>query len=74
LNKRSDVKDEKDFLLITTSTPKVICHFYHPDFRRCSLMTKHLETLAEKHFTTKFIKLQAEKAPFLVERLKVGDY
>lgn len=34
-------------------------------------MHAHLETLAEKHFDTRIIRINVENAPFLVERLKV---
>ena len=63
--------DEKQLFDVTTSQPRVVCHFYHPDFRRCAIMNKHLREIAPHHFTTKFVYLNAEKAPFLLERLKV---
>jgi len=34
-------------------------------------MDKHLATLARRHLPTKFLRVDAEKAPFLVERLRV---
>jgi len=34
-------------------------------------MDVHLEKLAEKHFDTKIARINVEKAPFLVERLKI---
>ncbi|PIN06821.1 ATP binding protein [Handroanthus impetiginosus] len=39
---------------------QVICHFYHREFHCCKIMDKHLKALASRHFTTKFIKLEAE--------------
>lgn len=38
---------------------------------RCRILDKHLAILAKKHVETKFIKLNVEKAPFLVERLRI---
>lgn len=38
---------------------------------RCKILDKHLALLAKKHVETKFIKLNAEKAPFLSERLRI---
>lgn len=38
---------------------------------RCLILDKHLTALAKKHIETKFIKLNAEKAPFLCERLRI---
>ena len=34
-------------------------------------MDKHLDTLAKLHLETKFCRIDAEKSPFLTERLKV---
>ncbi|KAJ3330920.1 hypothetical protein HDU76_004506 [Blyttiomyces sp. JEL0837] len=66
-----DIMTEKEILDITTKTDKCIVHFYHKEFRRCKLMDKHLEILSRKHFTTRFVKIDVERCPFLVERLKV---
>ena len=34
-------------------------------------MDKHLLELAKQHWETKFLKINAEKSPFLTERLKI---
>ena len=34
-------------------------------------MDKHLAILSKIHFETKFVKIDAEKSPFLTERLKI---
>ncbi|BBG95404.1 phosducin-like protein 3 homolog [Prunus dulcis] len=62
---------EGDFLGEVTGTEKAICHFYHQEFYRCKIMDKHLKTLASKHVDTKFIKLDAENAPFFITKLGV---
>ncbi|KAF4378160.1 hypothetical protein CsatB_025007 [Cannabis sativa] len=62
---------EGDFLGEVTGSEKVICHFYHHDFYRCKIMDKHLKTLATKYLDTKFIKLDAENAPFFITKLGV---
>ncbi|KAL7144196.1 hypothetical protein ABFS83_08G242800 [Erythranthe nasuta] len=62
---------EADFLSEVTGTDKVICHFYHREFYRCKIMDKHLKTLSLRHFTTKFVKLDAENAPFFVSKLGI---
>ena len=41
-----------------------MCHFYRSS-RPCDSMHRHLALLAAQHLETKFVKLQAEKAPFL---------
>ncbi|ORY41232.1 thioredoxin-like protein [Rhizoclosmatium globosum] len=66
-----NILSEKEVLNITTSTDKVVVHFYHKEFRRCQIMDRHLGTLARKHYKTRFVKIDVEVCPFLVERLKI---
>ncbi|KAI9335236.1 thioredoxin-like protein [Obelidium mucronatum] len=66
-----NILSEKEVLSITTSIDKVVVHFYHKEFRRCQIMDRHLGTLARKHPKTRFIKIDVEVCPFLVDRLKV---
>ncbi|KAG2211884.1 hypothetical protein INT47_004571, partial [Mucor saturninus] len=67
----TDITKEKEFMDITTSEKYVVGHFYHKDFRRCKIMDTHLETLAQKYYDTRFIKIEVQNAPFLVEKLQV---
>ncbi|XP_033115608.1 phosducin-like protein 3 [Anneissia japonica] len=69
--KYSEILKEKDILEVTTNERHVILHFYHQDFRRCAIVDKHLQSLSQKHFQTKFCKVDAEKALFFVKKLKV---
>ena len=62
---------EGDFLGEVTGSEKVICHFYHREFYRCKIIDKHLKSLAPMHIDTKFIKLDAENAPFFVTKLAI---
>ncbi|KAK4773720.1 hypothetical protein SAY87_028739 [Trapa incisa] len=62
---------EGEFLGEVTQSEKAICHFYHQEFYRCKIMDKHLKSLATRHFDTKFIKLDAENAPFFVTKLGI---
>lgn len=62
---------EGDFLGEVTGSEKVICHFYHHGFYRCKIVDKHLKSLAPRHLDTKFIKLDAENAPFFVTKLGI---
>ncbi|XP_010521992.1 PREDICTED: thioredoxin domain-containing protein PLP3A-like [Tarenaya hassleriana] len=62
---------EGDFLGEVTGSEKVICHFYHKEFYRCKIMDKHLKALTPRHTDTKFIKLDAENAPFFVTKLAI---
>lgn len=67
----TDIAKEKEFMDITTSEKYVVGHFYHKDFRRCKIMDTHLESLAEKYYDTRFIKIDVQNAPFLVEKLQI---
>lgn len=66
-----ELHDEKTLMDLTTSTKNCIVHFFHSDFRRCKIMDGHLETLAPMHAESRFIRIDVDKAPFLVERLAV---
>lgn len=50
---------------------QVCVHFFHKDFERCKLMDRRLSELAQQLLSVRFVRIDAEKAPFLVERLKV---
>lgn len=65
---REIIQDE--FLAEVTSSMFVVCHFYHRDFSRCEIMNHHLAKLAPRHVETKFIKIDADKAPFFVEKVQ----
>ncbi|KAI8098439.1 thioredoxin-like protein [Gilbertella persicaria] len=67
----TDISKEKEFMDITTSEKYVVGHFYHRDFRRCKIMDTHLESLAKKYYDTRFIKIDVQNAPFLVEKLQI---
>ncbi|XP_038145598.1 thioredoxin domain-containing protein 9 [Cyprinodon tularosa] len=66
-----EISSEKDFFGEVKESKNVVCHFYRNSTFRCKIMDKHLGILAKKHVETKFIKLNAEKAPFLTERLRI---
>ncbi|CAN0408120.1 unnamed protein product [Ectocarpus sp. 8 AP-2014] len=65
---REIVQDE--FLPEVTSSEKVVVHFYHKDFQRCKVMDMRLGELAPRHLETKFLRIDAEKAPFFVQKLQ----
>lgn len=50
---------EGDFLEVVTTTPRVVCHFFHSDFERCKLLDQHLTALARMYIDTRFIRLSA---------------
>jgi len=66
-----EIGDQADFFHETKTNDRVICHFYRSSTWRCELVDKHLALLAPKHMETRFIKINAEKTPFLCERLNI---
>ncbi|CAH1777461.1 unnamed protein product [Owenia fusiformis] len=66
-----EVQDEKEFFGECKKSKNVVCHFYRDSTDRCKIVDKHLAILAKEHMETKFIKINAEKVQFLVERLRI---
>ncbi|GAM22373.1 hypothetical protein SAMD00019534_055480, partial [Acytostelium subglobosum LB1] len=72
-NSNAEYKEvmENDFLKEVTGTTNVVAHFFHNEFQRCKIVDKHMEILTKVHINTKFIKINAEKAPFFVNKLAI---
>jgi hypothetical protein len=49
----------------------MVVHFFRGVTPRCQIVDAHLYKLASTHLETRFVKIDAEKNPFLVERLGV---
>mmetsp|Transcript_71665 Transcript_71665/g.221661 ORF Transcript_71665/g.221661 Transcript_71665/m.221661 type:complete len:185 (-) Transcript_71665:308-862(-) len=63
--------DEKEFFDVAKQSDKIVVHFWRESTWRCEIMDKHLKQLAQKHWGTRFVKLNAEKAQYLAERLHI---
>merc|ERR1712117_572896 len=66
-----EIPEEKDFFEVSKKSESVVCHFYTDGNERCKIVDKHLGILAKKHLEAKFVKINAEKCPFLTERLRI---
>ena len=62
---------QDDFLPECTGSKFVAVHFFHNEFQRCKIMDFHLERIAPMHLKCKFVRIDAEKAPFFVAKLQV---
>ena len=62
---------QDDFLNDVLKSRHTLVHFYHRDFENCKVMHHHLEKLAPRHVECKMMKLDADKAPFFVQKLQV---
>uniref|UniRef100_A0A1I7ZZX4 Thioredoxin domain-containing protein 9 n=1 Tax=Steinernema glaseri TaxID=37863 RepID=A0A1I7ZZX4_9BILA len=69
--KYEEVADEREFFAATKKSDRVVCHFYQESEMRCKVVHKHLQKLAAKYMSTRFIYVNAEKVKFLITRLNI---
>lgn len=60
---------EQEFLGTVTKTDYVIVAFFHKDFERCKIVDMHLHKICKTHLEARFVRIDAEKCPFFVEKL-----
>jgi len=63
--------DEKEFFGKMKGEEKMVVHFYRTQSEACKVMTKHVRELAPMHLETLFCEIDAEKSPYLTEKLKI---
>eukprot|EP00928_Gymnodinium_smaydae_P068017 TRINITY_DN51069_c0_g1_i1.p1 TRINITY_DN51069_c0_g1~~TRINITY_DN51069_c0_g1_i1.p1 ORF type:complete len:216 (-),score=62.01 TRINITY_DN51069_c0_g1_i1:135-701(-) len=66
-----DMIEEKDFFDVAKKSDFIVVHFWRESTWRCEVMDKHLRQLCRKYWGTRFVKINAEKAPYLAERLHI---
>ncbi|KAK3192967.1 hypothetical protein Dsin_024277 [Dipteronia sinensis] len=66
----SEIPVEKEFFSVVKASDRVVCHFYRENWP-CKVIDKHMSILAKRHIETRFVKINAEKSPFLAEKLKI---
>lgn len=69
--KYDELAEEKMFFDVIKKSENVIIHFYTNTNERSRIVDMHFKILAPKHIETLFTKLNAEKCPFLTEKLKI---
>ena len=69
--KYEELASEPEFFEACKKSPRVVCHFYRDSTFRCKIVDKHMALLAPKHTETRFVKIDVERCPFLVQRLKI---
>lgn len=63
---------EKDFFESARKSDRVVVCFYRPGSSQyADDLISHLDRIASTHMETKFVVLNAEKSPFLTDRLKI---
>lgn len=63
--------NEKEFFDTAKQSTKMVCHFYRKATERCQIFDMHLTELAKSHPETRFVKIDAEKSPFLCDKLRI---
>ena len=66
-----EIMDQKEFFANVKSTKHVICLFYTKTGKWTKPLQEHLTLIARKHLECKFIEIEAEYAPFLIEKLNI---
>mmetsp|Transcript_84550 Transcript_84550/g.205057 ORF Transcript_84550/g.205057 Transcript_84550/m.205057 type:complete len:191 (+) Transcript_84550:56-628(+) len=66
-----ELVDQKAFFDDVKKSKRCVVHFYRPATLRCGVIDKHMSQIATKHPETKFCKINAEKSPFVCERLNI---
>ncbi|XP_030754203.1 thioredoxin domain-containing protein 9 [Sitophilus oryzae] len=69
--KYEEMPEEKCFFDLIKKSDNLIIHFFTNSSERSLILDKHLKILAPKHLEARFVKFNAEKCPFLAERLKI---
>ena len=62
---------EQEFLPTVTKTKYVCVAFFHKDFVRCKIIDMHIQRLVREHEECRFVRLDAERAPFFIEKLQI---
>ncbi|EQC38113.1 hypothetical protein SDRG_04543 [Saprolegnia diclina VS20] len=67
----TELSTQQEFFDVIKASECVILHFYSATNAHCPLLDKHLRALAESHLETKFCRMNAEKADYLVQKLGI---
>lgn len=63
--------DTKEFFDVMKKSDKIVVHFFTPANTFCELVDGHLERIAKQHIETRFVRMNAEKSEYLVDKLGV---
>jgi thioredoxin-like negative regulator of GroEL len=66
-----EIDDQKRFFEELKSEKRAVVHFFRPSTRRCEILDKHIGDLAQRHIETKFVRVNAERFPYVAEKLKI---
>jgi len=66
-----EVSDQKEFFNHVKESSLCVAHFYRSTTKHCAIVDMHLAKLAPAHLETKFMRIDAEKSQYLVEKLMI---
>ncbi|KEG08764.1 putative ATP binding protein-like protein [Trypanosoma grayi] len=66
-----ELTDPKEFFEAVEQSERVVVHFMRRSTSRCSILERHLRTIAMQHFETRFCYVDVERIPSLAERFNV---
>jgi len=66
-----ELSETKEFFEAAKKSERLVCHFYRGTTPRCEIVDAHLSKLAPDHLETRFVKMDAEKHLYLVEKLGI---
>merc|ERR1719198_2753823 len=65
----AEITDTKEFFAACKASKRVAVHFCRPTSRYCEVIDGLMSKLAALHHETRFLKMQAEKTPYLCEKM-----
>lgn len=65
------ITDQKDFFAVSKQSKKVIVLFTRDANKYGAIMKEHMTVLAQQHMEARFVWVDAEKAPFITEKLNI---
>ncbi|KAI0463561.1 hypothetical protein LJB42_002563 [Komagataella kurtzmanii] len=65
------IDTEDELLKETVDNERVVIHFFNPSFSTCRIMDEKLSIISTKHIGTRFFRIEAHRAPFLVAKLGI---
>lgn len=66
-----ELGDPKDFFEASKRSQRMIVHFYRTGNESCKYLDRILGDLSKSHLETRFLRLDAEKHPYLTEKLHI---
>jgi len=63
--------EEKEFFEMAKKSSQLIVHFFTLESSTCKIFDSHLKKLAQKHLEARFLRIRADRSPFLVDNFKI---